>query len=85
MLAALARLGARRRDVAYVVVGDGPEKARLEARARELGLTEQVTFLGWRPHDEVLGLMARADAFVLPSAPEGFGLVYAEAMARARR
>ncbi len=82
VLAALARLGERRRDVAYVVVGDGPEKARLEARARELGLTEQVTFLGWRPHDEALGLMARADAFVLPSAPEGFGLVYAEAMAQ---
>ena len=64
------------------MVGDGPEKGRLEARARELGLAGRVVFLGWRPHDEVLGLMARADAFVLPSAPEGFGLVYAEAMAQ---
>ena len=82
VLAALARLEPRRRDVAYVVVGDGPEEGRLKARARELGLTDQVTFLGWRPHDEVLALMARADAFVLPSAPEGFGLVYAEAMAQ---
>ena len=82
VLAALARLGSRLSDVAYVVVGDGPEKGRLEARARELGLAGRVVFLGWRPHDEVLGLMARADAFVLPSAPEGFGLVYAEAMAQ---
>jgi len=41
-----------------------------------------VLLLGWRPHDEVLALMARADAFVLPSAPEGFGLVYAEALAQ---
>jgi glycosyltransferase involved in cell wall biosynthesis len=68
--------------VAYVVVGDGREKRRLEARARQLGLSGRVTFLGWRSHDEVLGLMARADAFVLPSSPEGFGLVYAEAMAQ---
>ncbi len=82
VLAALAHLGSRLSDVAYVVVGDGPEKGRLEARARELGLAGRVVFLGWRPHDEVLGLMARADAFVLPSAPEGFGLVYAEAMAQ---
>ncbi len=82
MLDALARLGPRHGDVAYVVVGDGPEKRRLEARARQLGLSGRVTFLGWRSHDEVLGLMARADAFVLPSSPEGFGLVYAEAMAQ---
>jgi len=82
VLAALARLEPRHGDIAYVVVGDGPEKDRLKARARQLGLRGQVTFLGWRPHDEVLALMARADAFVLPSAPEGFGLVYAEAMAQ---
>ncbi len=82
VLAALARLGTRRRDIAYVVVGDGPERRRLKAQARALGLTEQVVFLGWRPHDDVLRLMARADTFVLPSAPEGFGLVWAEAMAQ---
>lgn len=82
VLDALARLGPRHGDLAYVVVGDGPEKRRLEARARQLGLSGRVTFLGWRSHDEVLGLMARADAFVLPSSPEGFGLVYAEAMAQ---
>ncbi len=82
VLAALARLGTPYADVAWVVVGDGPEHRRLAARARELGMAERTLFLGWRPHDEVLGLMARADAFVLPSAPEGFGVVYAEAMAQ---
>ena len=82
VLDALARLGQPFADVAYVIVGDGPERRRLAARARDLGLSERLTFLGWRPHDQVLGLMARADAFVLPSAPEGFGLVYAEAMAQ---
>ena len=82
VLAALARLGPRHHDIAYVLVGDGPEEGRLEALVRKLGLGRTLMFLGWRPHDEVLALMARADAFVLPSAPEGFGLVYAEAMAQ---
>jgi len=82
VLDALARLGQPYADVAYIIVGDGPERRRLAAQARALGLAERVLFLGWRPHDEALGLMARADAFVLPSAPEGFGLVYAEAMAQ---
>ena len=82
VLAALARLGRPYADVAYAIVGDGPERRRLVAQARALGLGARLEFLGWRPHDEVLGLMARADAFVLPSAPEGFGLVYAEAMAQ---
>ena len=82
VLAALARLGRPYADVAYAIVGDGPERRRLAEQARALGLGARLEFLGWRPHDEVLGLMARADAFVLPSAPEGFGLVYAEAMAQ---
>jgi len=82
VLGALARLGAPYADATWVVVGDGPERRRLVALARRLGMTERVLLLGWRPHDEVLGLMARADAFVLPSAPEGFGLVYAEAMSQ---
>ncbi len=82
VLDALARLTPTHGDVVYAVVGDGPQRRPLEARARELGLSERVLFLGRKDHDEVLALMARADAFVLPSAPEGFGLVYAEAMAQ---
>jgi glycosyltransferase involved in cell wall biosynthesis len=82
VLDALARLAPTHRDILYAVVGDGPQRRHLEARARELGLSARVRFLGWIAHDEVLALMARADAFVLPSAPEGFGLVYAEAMAQ---
>ena len=82
VLDALARLAPAHGDIVYAVVGDGPQRRRLESRARELGLSERVLFLGRKSHDEVLALMARADAFVLPSAPEGFGLVYAEAMAQ---
>lgn len=38
--------------------------------------------MGHLPHSDVLDLMGQADVFVLPSAEEGFGLVYAEAMAQ---
>jgi glycosyltransferase involved in cell wall biosynthesis len=82
VLDALARLAPTHGDIVYAVVGDGPQRKPLESRARKLGLSARVRFLGWRAHDDVLALMARADAFVLPSAPEGFGLVYAEAMAQ---
>ena len=62
-----------------VVAGDGPDRGRLEALARARG--GDVRFMG-RVDDATLGrLFAEARAFVLPSAGEGFGLVYLEAMA----
>lgn len=80
---ALARLVAGGRDdLLYAVVGEGPLRPALAAQARELAVDNRVRFLGRLPHDELLGLMARADVFVLPSAPEGFGLVYAEALSQ---
>jgi ectoine hydroxylase-related dioxygenase (phytanoyl-CoA dioxygenase family) len=53
--------------------------AQLRARVAELGLEEQVRFLGRR--DDVEALMAAADIFVMPSFEEPFGLVFCEAMA----
>jgi len=79
-LEALARLPATGRGA--LVVGDGPERARLEALARDLGLCGRVRF---RPdvvdHAEVIGLMKAARLVVLPSEREGFGLVALEALA----
>lgn len=64
-----------------VIAGDGPDRPRLEAIALRLG--GNVTFLG-RVDDMTLNAaFAGARAFVLPSAGEGFGLVYLEAMAHA--
>ncbi len=63
------------------VVGDGELRARLEARARDLGLAERVTFRGELPKQEVAALMRAADLFVLPSTHETFGCVLIEAMA----
>ncbi|WP_461371628.1 glycosyltransferase family 4 protein [Candidatus Darwinibacter acetoxidans] len=62
-----------------VVVGDGSERAKLEAYSRRLGLGNRVHFVGWR--DDVPSLMAGWDCFALPSLSEGFNLSVLEAMA----
>jgi glycosyltransferase involved in cell wall biosynthesis len=65
--------------VSLILVGDGPERARLETLAAPLG--ERVRFLGNRPHAELPGLLAAADAMVLPSRREGLANVWVEALA----
>src|SRR5262249_44896941 len=63
----------------FVLAGEGPERAVLEAQAAELGLNKRVLFLGHR-HD-VPDLLACCDLFVLPSLFEGLPLSILEAMA----
>lgn len=61
------------------VVGGGPEKARLEAEARALGVDGQVTFTGRVPDSRVL--MARHQLYVHTATMENFGVALLEAMA----
>jgi len=61
-----------------LLVGDGPERAALEALARELGMERRVEFLGFR-HD-VAELLAASDAFVISSDHEGVSIAVLEAM-----
>jgi glycosyltransferase involved in cell wall biosynthesis len=68
-------------DLGLVVVGDGPERLRLERRARELDVSDRVYFAGQRSKKEALGLMAACDLFVLNSVHEGLPHVVLEAMA----
>jgi glycosyltransferase involved in cell wall biosynthesis len=63
----------------FVLVGDGPDRARLQAQVRDLSLDKRVLFLGYR-HD-VADLLACCDVFVLPSLFEGLPLSILEAMA----
>lgn len=55
------------------VVGDGPERGRLEALAAEVGVTDRVEFVGKLANREVLGELSRARALLIPSvvAPDG--------------
>jgi L-malate glycosyltransferase len=62
-----------------VMVGDGPDRPRAQARADELGVGDRVIFLG--KHTAVEELLACADLFLLPSDSESFGLAALEAMA----
>jgi len=67
--------------VRLLVVGDGPERAALEATAASAGVADRVRFLGRRPHDELPDLYGAADALVLASSREGWANVLLEAMA----
>jgi len=62
----------------YTIVGDGPERASLEALIAEHGLQSVVRLVGWS--DEVERYFAEADAQLIPSLWEGFGLVAVEGM-----
>lgn len=63
------------------LVGDGPDRSKLEGIARERGLSGRVRFLGVQPHAALPALLAAADAMVLPTATEGLANVWVEALA----
>lgn len=63
------------------IVGDGPERTRLERRAEALGLDGRVRFAGAVPHEEALRRIAAADVVALASEHEGFPHVVGEALA----
>jgi glycosyltransferase involved in cell wall biosynthesis len=65
-------------DFQIVLVGDGPERARLEAQAESLGLHDRVRLMGHQR--DPLPFYAVADVFVLPSLTEGSPNVLLEAM-----
>jgi len=64
-----------------LLVGDGPEKARLEEKVTTLGLKKQVIFSGNLPPKEVARCYLAADLFVFASTSETQGMVLIEAMA----
>src|SRR6185503_10994285 len=63
------------------IVGEGPESARLRTLHAALGLGETVTFLGDISRQALAVEYVGADCFCLPTIQEGFGIVFAEAMA----
>ncbi len=64
-----------------LIVGEGPEKPRLEALIAELGVGPRVHLLGARPHDQMAEFYGAADALILASSREGWANVLLEAMA----
>jgi glycosyltransferase involved in cell wall biosynthesis len=80
VLDAIAALRADGLSLRTTIVGDGPERARLEARRDELGLGDLVRFAGALPFAGVLEHLMTADVSVLPALHEGFGLSAVEAL-----
>lgn len=78
-LQADAELRAAQPTLRLLVVGDGPQRAELEALAARLGLGTQVCFAGAVAHDEVPRWLHRIDVFVAPSRAESFGVAVVEA------
>jgi glycosyltransferase involved in cell wall biosynthesis len=74
----LAIAGARRAGLPLTIVGDGPERARLEAEAGD-----GVRFLGWRTNEEIRDLYRQSAVTILPG-EEDFGIVPLEAQACGR-
>ncbi len=81
VLESLPELSQEIPNVAYLVVGDGNDRARLEEKARLLGVADRVVFAGRVDDAEKADHYRLADAYVMPSRGEGFGFVFLEAMA----
>jgi len=60
-------------------IGEGPEKAKVEVRCNELGISNKVVFFG--KSNEIDKILCFSDLFLLPSQTESFGLVALESMA----
>lgn len=81
MLAAIALARRRDPDIILVLVGEGPLLATLEARARELGIADNVRFAGYVPQDATADWYRTADVFALSSDFDNSPNVVLEAMA----
>jgi glycosyltransferase involved in cell wall biosynthesis len=71
-------------DGEYWLVGDGPERKRLENLAKKLDIEESVRFRGTLPRDQVLDTLAASDVLVHPSLHDSGGYACVEAMAAGR-
>ncbi|MGA8234635.1 MAG: glycosyltransferase family 4 protein [Candidatus Acidiferrales bacterium] len=81
LIQALPELQRQTKNLYLVAVGDGDDRPRLEALARETGVANSVIFLRGLSRADLVSCFARCEVFALPSAGEGFGYVFIEAMA----
>jgi glycosyltransferase involved in cell wall biosynthesis len=82
LLQVVAELKAIHPDILFLICGEGPAKADLQQQVQNMGLTEQVMFVGYLDREtELLDCYQAADVFVFASRTETQGLVLLEAMA----
>lgn len=83
-LLAFAHHARRNPEASYVLIGDGPERSRLERLAERLGLAGRVTFMGQLSRPEVLEQLSRCDVMLHPTLHDSGGFVCLESMAAGR-
>lgn len=81
LLDAFAAVRSNHSDAKLTIIGDGPSRAALEAKAAGLGIADATSFLGYRSQGDVAMLLQEADILTLPSFAEGVPVVLMEAMA----
>ena len=69
----------KKHNIRLLMVGDGPDRSKMEQLSREKGLHDNILFLGKQENVETV--LASSDIFILPSEEESFGLAMLEAMA----
>jgi glycosyltransferase involved in cell wall biosynthesis len=79
LIEAAAAMPQMERRLQIVIAGDGPARERLERFAAKLGVTDRVSFIGFR--EDIADLLAACDLVVLPSVREGLSIALLEAMA----
>ena len=81
ILEALPALAKHVPDISYLICGDGADRQRLEDKAVALNVRDRVVFTGFVPEEQKPDYYRLADAYVMPSRGEGFGIVLLEALA----
>ena len=81
MLHAIKQVTSVDENFAFVIVGDGPHRKTLVELCSKLSISKYVHFAGFQERAQLPGFYAKADAHILVSSNESFGVVYIEAMA----
>jgi colanic acid/amylovoran biosynthesis glycosyltransferase len=81
LLESLSVLTQKHPDILLTVVGDDPDRKKLEQMTDRLGLSKNVNYVGYKSQGEVRDYLQHTDVFVLPSFAEGVPVVLMEAMA----
>ncbi|WP_414585923.1 glycosyltransferase family 4 protein [Scytonema sp. PCC 10023] len=81
LLESLVALRRSHPNISLTVVGDGPDRSKLEQMTAQLGLSQNVNFVGYKSQAEVRNYLQQTDIFVMSSFAEGIPVVLMEAMA----
>ena len=82
MLSSFQKSNLADRGCRIIIVGDGPEKMKLDEQAKFLGISDFVQLTGRLTKQEIIGIMSICNAFIMSSRAETFGVVCIEALSQ---